>query len=728
MKRLCLVLFLCAAPATNAQEAIEDLPLVLVDRDDVVVERSCRIRIPTDARIEDDENDGVLQIRGRGIVIRFEGGSVLRGADLAADPDRRRGTAIRVEHAVGVQLIGARVEGFRVGLHAEGTEGLVVRDFRARHLWTARLRSSPRAEVTSDWLRPHANDRDEWLEKYAAALWLKDCKAPRLERIHVRGSQNGIVLSRSNGGVIVDCDASFLSGWGLAMWRSSDHLVSRNAFDFCVRGYSHGVYNRGQDSAGILLFEQCNRNVFLENSATHGGDGVFGFGGTASLDGSEPTGCNDNVFRGNDFSYAAAHGFEMTFSLRNALLGNRFVGNAICGIWGGYSQLFHVHANHFERNGDRGYGLERGGINIEHGAGHLITENVFRRNACGVHLWQDDDAHLADKPWVRVNWRGSRENTLARNRFLSNEVAVHLRASKDNRIIGNGFEENAERILAEQESSYTTRDEILSSRNIETPQAIGATRPVGARRPLAGRHNIVMTEWGPWDHEGPLFRAVTSGGARRVYEFSKLGEALTFMPPAAPIRARLIEGEGAALDRLVIDSNTPGVHPYRLTVQAGNFRRELSGTLTHTDWNISIFPLTTDPREDLPGFREKAAGEGVLAFRRQSLDLVHGMGGPADLPEARGHAAASWSANRFGTIATTRLPLPPGTWKLRTRSDDGIRIQVDNAVVLEDWTWHAPKEADVTFSLTEARTVSIVVEHFELDGYATLEVSLERVP
>ena len=36
------------------------------------------------------------------------------------------------------------------------------------------------------------------------------------------------------------------------MWRSSATSFHRNAFDFCVRGYSHGVYNRGQDSAGIL--------------------------------------------------------------------------------------------------------------------------------------------------------------------------------------------------------------------------------------------------------------------------------------------------------------------------------------------------------------------------------------------------------------------------------------------------------------------------------------------
>ncbi|NJN14463.1 MAG: hypothetical protein HC813_02190 [Planctomycetes bacterium] len=78
---------------------------------------------------------------------------------------------------------------------------------------------------------------------------------------------------------IEGCDASFNSGWGIALWRSSGNLVQGNRFDWCVRGYSHGIYDRGQDSAGILVFEQSSGNRFLWNSATHGGDGFFLYAG-----------------------------------------------------------------------------------------------------------------------------------------------------------------------------------------------------------------------------------------------------------------------------------------------------------------------------------------------------------------------------------------------------------------------------------------------------------------
>src|SRR5690606_7739216 len=97
--------------------------------------------------------------------------------------------------------------------------------------------------------------------------------------------------------------------------------------------------NRGQDSAGILMFEQCSENVVVENSCTHGGDSIFAFGGRDALGEGEYAegdktrlGCNDNIFIGNDLSYAPAHGWEMTFSFGNVLARNRIVENAICGV------------------------------------------------------------------------------------------------------------------------------------------------------------------------------------------------------------------------------------------------------------------------------------------------------------------------------------------------------------------------------------------------------------
>ena len=75
-------------------------------------------------------------------------------------------------------------------------------------------------------------------------------------------------------------------------------------------------------------------------------------------------------------------------------------------------------------------------------------------------------------------------------------------------------------------------------------------------------------------------------------------------------------------------------------------------------------------------------------------------------------------------IARTQLPLSAGTWEFRTLSDDGVRVMVDSELIIDNWTWHGPTQDTGTWRLTEERTVEIVVEHFDIDGYAVLELEI----
>ena len=51
----------------------------------------------------------------------------------------------------------------------------------------------------------------------------------------------------------------------------------------------------------------------------------------------------------------------------------------------------------------------------------------------------------------------------------------------------------------------------------------------------------------------------------------------------------------------------------------------------------------------------------------------------------------------------------------------------DDAVVIDDWTWHPPRTHEYDFRVDESRQIRIRVEHFELDGYAVLSLDLEPV-
>ena len=316
-----------------------DPPTVTVREDDTIIDRSCRVVIPEGLCLADENGNGVIHIRASDIVVEFA--TPLRGARPGVPPDGYRGFGIRLAHHENVTLKGARVHGYLGGIWVTDADGLVLEDVDASDNRRARLRSTPAAEDAGDWLSPHRNDDNEWLRNYGAAIYIEDSSRVTVRDCRVRRGQNGLCLDRVVDSKIYDNDFSFLSGWGIALWRSSRNVISRNACDFCIRGYSHGVYNRGQDSAGILAFEQCTENVFSENSATHGGDGFFGFAGLEALGehGEHPEdwyrrrGNNGNRLVANDFSYAAAHGIEMTFSFGNVFESNRLVGNAICGVW-----------------------------------------------------------------------------------------------------------------------------------------------------------------------------------------------------------------------------------------------------------------------------------------------------------------------------------------------------------------------------------------------------------
>lgn len=715
------------------------LPRLKVTSDDVQVTQSCRIVILPNTIIEDKNNNGVIHIVASDIEIEFESDAVLRGSPQDGRPDEYQGYGIRIDGQTNVSIRGGKINGFWCGLWATGSNGLMLDRIDASDNRRAYLKSTPAAEDSGDWLFPHNNDNNEWLQQYGSAIYIEDANDVTVRRCTVRHGQNALCLDRVNDSKIYDNDFSFNSGWGIAMWRSNRNVISRNACDFCVRGYSHGVYNRGQDSAGILMFEQNNENILAENSATHGGDGFFGFAGHEALGqtGShEPTwykrrGNNMNLLIDNDFSYAPAHGIEMTFSFGNAFYDNRLVENAICGIWGGYSQDTLITKNHIEGNGEMAYGLERGGVNIEHGIGNRIVDNTFKNNKCGVHLWSSDPGDMATKPWAKANGTESKDNLIAHNTFTGDVLAYHFRGTSEVTLNQN--------VLTNVEKAMQTEKVVVVHYSFDPAEAavtaeprhlvFGLNHPVGARKHLRGRQNIIMTEWGPWDHQSPLIRKVQDNGNSVQYSLHEVPPAAKFTLEGPGVTGQLSRSEAPdQTETYTISTSKPGVYPYRLIVKTDTFQEQLNGTLISAIWDVTFFKWTeeTDPREALNAWRELAKGETAVSAQTGQLVFPYGWGGPSNQNISESVTAAKLDGNHFGMIATTTLPLSAGTWKLATLSDDGVRVTIDGQTVIENWAWHGPTRDTGTFELTEDKTIEVRVEHFEIDGYATLELTLSR--
>jgi hypothetical protein len=76
-------------------------------------------------------------------------------------------------------------------------------------------------------------------------------------------------------------------------------------------------------------------------------------------------------------------------------------------------------------------------------------------------------------------------------------------------------------------------------------------------------------------------------------------------------------------------------------------------------------------------------------------------------------------------IARTELRIPAGRWRIRALSDDGVRVLLNGRVLLENWTWHGPTRDSAEFHQSRSDLVQLVVEHFEIDGYAVLQLEFE---
>ena len=501
---------LCAATraTVGAQlPTIELRPGLVITRSVRVAPKTYRLAAPTSL------DSAVVVVRGDDITVDF-GGATLDGAPSGADPDASAGVAIRIDGGRNVRVRNARVRGYKVAIVARGTRGLSLVDNDLSDNWKPRLFSLTEHESLVDWLSFHHNEKDEWL-RFGAAAYLADVRGGEIRGNRAQRGMNGILLVRSDSLRIWNNVVSFNSGIGFGLYRSSDNTIVHNHADYNVRGYSHGFYKRGQDSAALLMYEQSCRNVVAWNSMTHSGDGLFLWAGQSTMDTGEG-GANDNLFYGNDFSFAPTNGMEATFS-RNTFIANRIEGSDH-GLWGGYSFDSKVIGNDFRGN--------RIGIAIEHGQNNEIASNRFVRDSTAISLWANP---IEPSDWGYPKHRDtrSRDYVIRDNRFMYNRVAVRSAATAPGRLTGSSnvvvdsgflvgdtvgwtFEHNGYMGLP-----HPTYDAHLQSdtggpalpaeaARLAPPKMPGGLDPSAAPLARRDRSAIIVTEWGPYDWQSPL--------------------------------------------------------------------------------------------------------------------------------------------------------------------------------------------------------------------------------
>jgi parallel beta-helix repeat protein len=702
-----LALALALPAAVSAQAPVPFTPGMVVTTDTRIAPGTYRVPGP------ESLDSALIVVRGDDLTLDLTGVR-LEGLSPQDDPDQARGVAVRVDGGRNVTIRGGTLRGYRFAVLARGTQGLALHENDLSYGWKPRLFSQVGHESLMDWISFHANEGREWM-RFGAAVYLEDVRGGEITGNRAIQGMNGLLMTRTDSVTVRSNDFSYNSGLGIGLYRSSHNVIVRNRLDYDVRGYSHGFYNRGQDSAGLLLYEQSSRNVVAYNSATHSGDGLFLWAGQSTMDTGEG-GSNDNVFFHNDFSFAPTNAAELTFS-RNRVLGNVLRGSRY-GLWGGYSWESEIRGNCF---GGNDYGVA-----IEQGQDNRIVANRFDGDSVGIQLW----ARPSQPPdWVYAQRRDvrSRDHRIADNLFFGVKEPWKLERSEGAVIEGNVTEPGPPAEACDPRALLGAAFDSLAS-SLPGLQGIPGGIPRSPRAQLP-RSAIVVDEWGPYDGLSPKLWPVDTASARvrlavlgpegdwRVHarwgvaalsaESGATGDTLVVTPDAASsadwaVELEYLGGPTVSPRGEVADAGTSVLFGYERFEPAGPWRVRV------VTWADSA----GDPAADPVAFADLFSRPLALERTEDRLDYMWYRPTVPAIPQ-----------ERWGLEATASFTLPAGEYSLRTISDDGVRVWVDGKLVVDRFDPHG---SEVDYAPLGSGRHDVRVRYYQLGGWSELRVDVVR--
>jgi parallel beta-helix repeat protein len=675
----------------------------------------------------------VILIDGYRITVDFNN-ITLQGSNSTKKPDEFFGVAIIISsNSSNITIKNLKVKGYKVALLAKDVTSLTVENCDFSYNYRQHLNSTQEKEDISDWMSYHHNENDEWL-RYGAAMYLRDCNMAIIRNCRVTGGQNALMMTDCNDGLVMNNDFSFNSGIGVGMYRCNYNEVVYNKIDFNVRGYSHGVYNRGEDSGGILVYEQSSHNLFYKNSVTHSGDGFFLWAGQTTMDSGEG-GCNDNLILANDFSYAPTNGIEVTFS-RNKILKNRIF-ECDYGVWGGYSYNSAIAGNQFRNNNV--------GIAIEHGQDNDIYNNLFFRDRVAIKLWAKPES--ADWAYAKIRDTKSKNYHLVLNSFNENKIAVDLIRTDSIKIFGNYFSHSDELIKADSTVTNidTTQDDAMVDKfsadtSILDTAFVNHIDPFKGRGVLNGRKNILMAEWGPYDFRSPIIWNTNPTDTSGIISFDIKGPSGKWKIKSykgvdsissksgnipATITAKRLNAETTDIDIQLEYVGEEIKTPLGETLAKGKpYSFSFQKFFQPIDWTVNWFTLDTTAYNPIKTGELFAPTVKMRPVKTEkALKLDYSWWG--------GIKTEDGQLLQFATLAEGTANFQRGEYEIGVTWDDAVRVYIDNQLVIDEWN-----PSKYTFDETPHKTIKLnlsagihhfKVEHIELGGFAALALKIRKV-
>ena len=277
--------------------------------------------------------------------------------------------------------------------------------------------------------------------------------------------------------------------------------------------------------------------------------------------------------------------------------------------------------------------------------------------------------------------------------------------------------------------SFTSREAWVLDRFTPEPMPNGQDVAL-SDIPFQGRAYLLIDEWGPYDFRSPVawprsprtadvqtLQLLGPPGAWRLVSSTGV-DSLSATTGTLPDTIQVWRTPGDLVD-LNLDfeyTGAPVTDRFGSRTAADepfHFRYHYTFVPVHWDIQFWAYDDSTDPRAQPDAFR--ALLDTPPLHREQTTDLGYQWyRSPAD----------GVPPDHFATVAEGTLTVPPGRYRLDLTSDDGVRVWLDGTLIHNDWTYHPPRLAELDLELGGSHTLRI--EHFEIEGYATLVATLRK--
>jgi parallel beta-helix repeat protein len=394
------------------------------------------------------------------------------------------------------------------------------------------------------------------------------------------------------------------------------------------------------------------------------------------------------------------------------------------GVWAGYSYDTVFRDNTFSGNDE--------GIAIEHGQNITIADNTFTGDQVGVRVWANASQ---DPNWGYPKNRDtrSREYLIQQNTFSNVKTAIAATRTANVRVMGNAYLSTAVPLQLGAEVSGLQYEPPAARSPLpayaEVARRAGAVDAMLPNGSLRGRQTIIVDEWGPYDFRSPKVWPLGKS-ADRPMKFQVLGppgkwELKSIHGGSAGQQSGTVPGEltitpsGTGLDLAMAFEYigagvvTPRGQPYPAGTSVPFAYSVLDPAV---NWAVQwwTYDLLSDPIGSPQAFAARLKTAPLVTETRPRLSFL-----------SSGVLAKGLPADRVVMRADATVQIPAGGLGLQVLSDDGVRVWVDGALVIDQWSIHDTRVDRATLT---AGARKLRIEYFDAAGSAELQVSFVRRP